>query len=77
VPESALVDRILHRAAVEGRADDTREAIAERMHEYHKLTAAVLDHYRKRGVRVEVVDGVGNVDEVFERIRRAIGISSR
>jgi adenylate kinase len=77
VPESALVDRILHRAAVEGRADDTREAIAERMHEYHKLTAAVLDHYRRRGVRVETVDGVGDVDEVFERIRRAIGISSR
>jgi adenylate kinase len=77
VPESVLVDRILHRAAVEGRADDTREAIAERMHEYHKLTAAVLDHYRKRGVQVEVVDGVGNIDEVFERVRRAIGISSR
>jgi adenylate kinase len=77
VPEDVLVERILHRAAVEGRADDTREAIAERMYEYHKLTAAVLDYYRKRGVRVEVVDGVGAVDEVFERIRRAIGISSR
>jgi adenylate kinase len=77
VPESDLVDRILHRAAVEGRADDTRDAIAERMHEYHKLTAAVLDHYHKQGVRVEVVDGVGDVDGVFERIRRAIGISSR
>jgi adenylate kinase len=69
VPEKALVDRILHRAAVEGRADDTREAIQERMHEYHKLTEAVLDHYRKQGVRVEEVDGVGSVDEVFERIR--------
>lgn len=77
VPESVLVDRILHRAAVEGRADDTREAIAERMHEYHKLTAAVLDHYRKQWVRVEVIDGVGDVGEVFERIRRAIGISPR
>jgi adenylate kinase len=77
VPESDLVDRILHRAAVEGRADDTRDAIDERMHEYHKLTAAVLDHYRKQGVRVEVIDGVGDVDEIFERIRRAIGISSR
>ena len=76
VPEHVLVDRILHRAAVEGRADDTREAIAERMHEYHKLTEAVLDHYRKQGVPVKVVDGVGNVDEVFERIRPAIGISS-
>ena len=77
VPESALVDRILHRAAVEGRADDTREAIAERMHEYHKLTAAVLDHYRKRDVRVEVIDGVGDVDAVFQRIRQAFDTSSR
>ena len=77
VPENALVDRILHRAAVEGRTDDTREAIAERMHEYHKLTEAVLEHYRKRGVRVVGVDGTGDVDQVFERIRRAVGISSR
>ena len=73
VPESVLVERILHRAAVEGRADDTRDAIAERMHEYHKLTAAVLEHYGMQGVRVEVIDGVGDVDAVFERIRRAIG----
>jgi adenylate kinase len=77
VPEEVLVKRILHRAAVEGRADDTKEAIAERMHEYHKLTEAVLDYYRKKGVRVEVVDGMGDPDAVFERIRRAIGISSR
>jgi adenylate kinase len=77
VPESVLVDRILHRAAVEGRADDTREAIAERMHEYHKLTEAVLDRYRQKGVRVVAVEGTDGVDEVFERIRRAIGISSR
>jgi adenylate kinase len=76
VPEDVLVDRILHRAAVEGRTDDTREAIAERMHEYHKLTEAVLDHYRKQGVPVKVVNGVGKVDDVFERIRPAIGISS-
>jgi adenylate kinase len=77
VPEDVLVERILRRAAVEGRADDTEAAIAERMHEYHKLTAAVLDYYRQNGVRVEVVDGMGEPDAVFERIRRAIGISSR
>jgi adenylate kinase len=76
VPEDLLVDRILHRAAVEGRPDDTRDAIAERMHEYHTLTEAVLDHYRKRQVPVIVVDGVGDVEEVFERVRPAIGISS-
>jgi adenylate kinase len=76
VPEQELVERIMHRAKVEGRADDTREAIEERMHEYRTLTAAVLDHYRKQGVRVEEVDGQGTPDEVFERVRRAVGISS-
>jgi adenylate kinase len=76
VPEKELVERILHRAKVQRRADDTREAIEERMHEYRTLTAAVLDHYRKQGVRVEEVDGRGKPDEVFERVRGAIGISS-
>jgi adenylate kinase len=77
VPEAKLIDRILHRAAIEGRPDDTREAITERMHEYHKLTEAVLDHYRRQGVPVEMIDGTGSPDDVFERIRRVIGISSR
>jgi adenylate kinase len=76
VPEKELVERILHRAQVESRADDTREAIEERMHEYRTLTAAVLDHYRKQGVRVEEVDGRGTPEAVFGRVRRAIGISS-
>lgn len=76
VPAAELVERILHRAQVEGRADDTRQAIEERMHEYRSLTAAVLDHYRKQRVRVEEVDGRATPDEVFERVRRAIGISS-
>jgi len=76
VPEDELVERILRRARVEGRSDDTKEAIAERMHEYHKLTQAVLDHYRRQDVRVEKVSGMGTPDDVFERIRRAIGISS-
>jgi len=77
VPEDVLVGRILRRAAVENRADDTKTAIAERMHEYHKLTEAVLDYYRRHGVRVIEVDGMGGPDDVFERIRGAIGISSR
>jgi len=76
VPEAELVERLLHRARVEGRADDTRQAIAERMHEYHKLTEAVLDHYSRQGVPVKRVDGLGSPEEVFGRIRRAIGISS-
>ncbi len=77
-PEPVLVDRLLHRAQLEGRTDDNRESIEERMREYHKQTEAVLDHYRKQGVPIHVVDGVGTPDEVFDRIRSALaGISSR
>jgi adenylate kinase len=72
VSEEVLIDRLLHRAEVEGRADDTREAITERMREYHKLTEAVLHHYRKQGVPVEMIDGTGSPDAVFDRIRRVI-----
>ncbi|MEO8745289.1 MAG: adenylate kinase [Candidatus Dormiibacterota bacterium] len=75
-PEDVLVDRILHRAAIEGRPDDTREAIAERMREYHKLTAAVLDYYREKGVPVVAVDGLGAPNEVFHRIRDSIPLQA-
>jgi adenylate kinase len=76
VPEDVLVDRLLHRAMVEGRKDDNRQAIAERMHEYHRLTAAVLDHYRRKGAPIHEIDGVGAPDEVFSRIRSTLATSS-
>ena len=72
VPEKILVQRIITRAAAQGRADDTRDAITELMHEYRTLTTAVLDYYRKRGVSVLEIGGVGTVDDVFERIRKAM-----
>jgi len=71
-PEKTLVERLLKRAAQEGRVDDTREVIEERMREYHQRTEAVLDHYRRNGIRVLEVDGMGTVDEVFERIRAVL-----
>jgi adenylate kinase len=77
VPEDMLIERLLHRAEVEGRADDTREAIKERMHEYKHLTEKVLDHYRKQGVKVHEIDGVGEIDEIFDRIREALNRKSK
>lgn len=77
VPEDLLVERLLHRALLEGRTDDNRESIEERMREYHKLTEAVLGHYRKQSLTIHEVGGVGTPDEVFERIKDALaGISS-
>jgi adenylate kinase len=71
-PEDVLIDRLQHRAQLENRADDTRQAIEERMHEYHQRTEPVLKHYRTAGVPVAEVDGVGEPGEVFGRIRAAV-----
>ena len=67
VDDEAVVARLLKRAEIEGRADDTEEVIRERMAIYHRETAPLSAAYRDHGVLVEV-DGAGDVDEVTERI---------
>jgi adenylate kinase len=74
VPEQLLIDRLLHRAELEGRNDDTREVIAERMREYHHLTEAVLEHYRKQGLKITDVVGTGSPEEVFERVHAPLSV---
>lgn len=65
VPEEELISRILSRG--EGRSDDTPEKIKTRLNVYHDETAPVLNHYQKQEI-VNEIDGVGSVDEIFERI---------
>lgn len=71
VDPKRLLERLLKRAEIEGRADDNEAAIRERMREYDAKTRPLLDYYRQRGVLREV-DGVGTVDEVAERIEGAL-----
>jgi adenylate kinase len=65
--EDELVARLLQRAQVEGRADDTEEVIRRRQQVYVEQTAPLLDVYRQRGLLLEV-DGMGEVGEVTRRI---------
>ena len=67
----ALVQRLLQRAQIEGRADDTAETIRHRMDVYHAETEELLDVYRKRDLLLEI-DGEGTIDQVAERIFDAI-----
>ena len=62
-----LMERMKKRAAEQGRADDTPEAIAKRLETYEKETAPLLDIYEARGLLV-VVNGVGDIDEISGRI---------
>lgn len=66
-----LVGRLLNRARVEGREDDNEDAIRRRLEVYDSETKELLDVYRKRGVLI-TVNGLGEIDEVGERIREAL-----
>jgi len=72
VDTEAVVQRLLKRAEIEGRADDNEATIRERMRVYEEQTAPLLAYYRERGLLAQV-DGMGTVDEVAERIREVVG----
>ena len=71
VDPEELVQRLLHRAVTDGRADDTEDVIRRRQEVYTEQTAPLIDVYRERGILVEV-DGMGEVDEVTKRIFAAL-----
>ena len=66
-----LIERLLHRAAIEGRADDNEATIRRRMEVYAEATDPLLAIYRDRGLLVEV-DGLGSIEEVASRIIEAL-----
>lgn len=60
-------EELLERLATRGRQDDDREVVLARLKQYNELTRPLLDYYRDRGV-LRVVDGSGDIDEVFTKI---------
>ncbi|MEJ6488465.1 adenylate kinase [Leucobacter sp. USCH14] len=72
-PEEVIA-RLLKRAALEGRADDTEEVIRHRQDVYAEQTAPLIALFSERGILVPV-DGLGTIDEVSERI--AAGLSAQ
>lgn len=66
-----VVRRLLNRAIEQGRTDDTEEVIRRRLEIYEAETAPLTSVYAGRGL-VVMVDGLGAIDEVTERIREAL-----
>jgi len=73
VDPEELVQRLLQRAEEEGRADDTEDVVRRRQEVYAEQTEPLIGLYRERGLLVEV-DGVGEVDEVTQRIFAALDV---
>jgi len=76
VGDDELRRRVLQRASIENRADDTETAFEERLRTYRDETAPVLDYYRGAGTRIAEVDGIGEVDAVTARISDALAGNS-
>ena len=72
VDEDAVVERLLKRATTEGRVDDSEDVIRDRQAIYRRETAPLTQVYAERNLLVEV-DGLGEVDEVTERVIAALG----
>lgn len=68
VPEQELIRRLAGR----GRTEDTLQVIERRIAIYHERTQPVIEYYRQRNIPICLIDGVGDVNEVHERIQRAV-----
>lgn len=66
-----LLTRIRRRAEIEGREDDTEDAIARRLDIYDQQTAPLTSAYAVRGLLVQV-DGIGEIEEVGARLVAAL-----
>lgn len=66
-----VVERLLKRAQIEGRVDDTEDVIRHRLDVYADQTAPLSGVYAERGLLVRV-DGLGEIDEVTDRLLAAI-----
>jgi adenylate kinase len=69
--DDACLERLLRRAQVEGRTDDTPEAIRNRLERYHEETEPVIEHYRATGNLVGI-HADRSIPEVFSEIQEAL-----
>ena len=72
IPDALIHERIAHRAALEGRADDAREEVVNnRIQTYHAKTEPLIAYYKAAGLYREI-DGVGTIEEVRNSIFAAM-----
>jgi adenylate kinase len=73
LPREESMQRVMKRADIEGRSDDTPEGIQLRLNNYEAKTLPVVDFWRGKGL-LDAVDGRGTIKEVAERINKVLNI---
>ncbi len=71
ISDDVAFERLRKRAELEGRADDTDEAIQRRLENYHRETEPLIEYYRVRGNLV-TIHGGRSENEVFAEIQSAL-----
>ncbi|EIT70633.1 MULTISPECIES: adenylate kinase [Hydrocarboniphaga] len=71
VPDEEIVRRLLERAKIEGRVDDTEPVIRKRIEVYNAETKPLLDYYAAQG-KLVTLEGVGDVDAIFASILKVL-----
>lgn len=64
VSDEEILKRLLRRAEIEGRKDDTKEVIENRISVYNAQTQPLIDYYRNKGILADV-QGIGSIDGIF------------
>ncbi len=54
------------------RDDDKEEAILNRLKVYENQTKPLIEYYEKQGL-AKKVDGIGSIDEIYQRIKYILG----
>ncbi|MDX1414601.1 MAG: adenylate kinase [Candidatus Promineifilaceae bacterium] len=71
VEQDYLVERLVKRAQLEGRADDNEETIRTRMNVYAQQTQPLLEYYGSKGL-VTKIDGLQTIEDVQADLLKAI-----
>jgi adenylate kinase len=68
VEKQELVNRLMGRGKVSGRADDQDiNVIENRITVYNRETAPVIDYYSVQG-KFKAVNGMGTIEDIFDRL---------
>jgi adenylate kinase len=73
--DEIAVQRLLGRAEVEGRSDDTPDKIQHRLDVYHEQTEPLIEHFRARGLLVPI-DAEQSIENVFAQVQQVLAAVS-
>jgi len=71
VADEEIINRLLIRAKEQGRVDDTREVIENRLQVYLSQTMPLIEYYKNQN-KFESINGIGTIDKIFNSICEVI-----